>query len=234
MAKQTEGSVETVFTASSSLLGNKLLLRKWQYDAKSKTMKATASREFGFLRESETVERLLQTGSEPAYLVLLTSKGESPQLSTVYYFDAARLELVSSRAWAKIDAACMRDNELLYASCDAAMTCSVRGAVELKETATYATLNLRQSVSRVTAIESSGKDFLLLGESAETPGLSVAIVVSGGALLVPPVPLAYGQQPRLIKKSTGKQFSALLSNSMCLNAAHVNNNNFNKCNFFKE
>ena len=116
MVKQTEGSVETVFTASSSLLGNKLLLRKWQYDAKSKTMKATASREFGFLRESETVERLLQTGSEPAYLVLLTSKGESPQLSTVYYFDAARLELVSSRAWAKIDAACMRDSELLYAS----------------------------------------------------------------------------------------------------------------------
>lgn len=234
LAKLRTGGSETVFSASSSVLSNRLLLRRWQYDEKSRTMRATAGRELSFFRESETIERLLQTGSEPAYLVLVTSKGESAQLSTVYYFDAARLDLVSSKTWAKMDAACMRDNELVYVSCDEAMTCSIKGAVEMKEPSTYATLSLKQFASRVTAIETSGKDFLLLGESSQTPGLSVALVVSAGALLVPGIPLAYGQQPRLLKKAEGKQFAAILSNSACLNAAHVNNNNFNKCNFFNE
>lgn len=62
----------------------------------------------------------------------------------------------------------------------------------------------------------------------------MAAVIKDGALVVPGVPLSFGRRPHIIKRSPagGDRFAVILSDSMCSSAVHVNNNNYNKCNFF--
>ena len=192
LTKMKVGSYEIVFSVSSNVLTNKLLLQKWELDEKTKSMRQTASRELTILMNSETIERLLQVGNNPAYIVLVTSSPQS-SLHTVYYFDATRLELVSYKSWAKMDAVCVNGNELIYVSCDGSLSnCSIKGAVDMKDSTTYASLSLRLFLSRVTSIEVYGNYFIVLGESSQTPGLAVALAISEGALLVPGIPLSFG------------------------------------------
>ena len=116
LARFSSGSTpntEIVYTASNSLLTNKLVLQRIDYDEKTKLMRVAARRELSLLHFGESVKRLLQVGT---YLVLVTeSTGED--LSTVYYFEASNMTLANSLSWARMDAVCTRGDELIYVTC---------------------------------------------------------------------------------------------------------------------
>lgn len=95
-------------------------------------MRVTASREHSvIIKQAENIEALMQDGK--GQVILLTSNKEVPTQSTIYYFESNAFELVGFRSWVRVNAACMKGNELIYVTCDAKLTnCSIKGAIEFK------------------------------------------------------------------------------------------------------
>lgn len=85
------------------------------------------------------------------HLVLITSGDADGGLSTVYYFDSNTFELVNYKSWVKIEASCMRGKELIYVTCDS--VCTIKGAIEFKETGTYGSFNSELFLSKINSIE---------------------------------------------------------------------------------
>ncbi len=55
-------------------------------------------------------------------------------------------------------------------------------------------------MSKITSIESYGKDFILVGHGSDIKDLSVAVLIRDGQLIAPAHPLSLGQNPKIFKK----------------------------------
>lgn len=73
-----------------------------------------------------------------------------------------------------------------------------------------------------------------MGQKVTSPDIAIAVAITDGKVRAPEITLSLGQNPRIFKKESGKQFGVLLSNAMCHSALLINNNDMNKCNFFNE
>jgi len=99
----------------------------------------------------------------------------------------------------------MKGNELIYLTCDSQyINCTIKGAIEFKETATYANFNVRMFLARITSMEIYDRGFIIVGQSVENKYLSAAVIIRDGQLIPPLLPLSLGQNPKIVKKQTGK------------------------------
>lgn len=166
-------------------------------------MRLSGSRQyFSVINQNETIQYLMQDGIGNIIVITYQNRTQNPH--KIYYFNSQTFDLVSFKDWQKMEAVYMKNNQLIFVVCPSIDVCTIKGAIDLRETSTYASFNIKFFMSKITSLQSYGSDFILVGHDSQVKDLSVAVLIVNGQVVAPARPLSLGQNPKIFKKVNGK------------------------------